>query len=137
MEWISRVASWCLVVWSFGMLFWGVLGFIEYYSGLPLLLPLQNPDFPPGTQFLHWLLISLCGIAYLAGYVTSSRYTPNIMVVIYACLATMCFIETFDFMTDADRYVRYAIEVVLYIGISLFLFRSKRMHAHFRRRGVA
>jgi len=137
MEWMSRLAFGCLVVWSFVMLCWGIFGFIEYYSGRPFVLPLQNPDFPPGTQFLHWLLISLCGIAYLAGYMTRSRYTPNIMVVIYACLATMCFIQTFDFMTDADRYVRYAMEVVLYLGISLFLFRSKRMQAHFRRREIA
>ena len=110
---------------------WGTLGFIEYFTGQPILMPLQNPTFPKGTQFLHWFLITLSGFAYLAGYFSRWSFTPNVMIVIYACLATMCFIQTFDFMVREDRYISYANECIIYIVASLYLFRSERMRKHF------
>lgn len=110
---------------------WGLLGFIEYTSGSALIIPLQNPNFPAGMQFIHWVLATGTGFAFLVGYFTRLRQTPFLMIVCYACLTTLCFVETFDFMTKESRYTLFAIEVVEYIVISIFLFQSNRMKGHF------
>ncbi len=133
MELASRAFSYILVIGAIVMAIWGTLGFVEYFTGQVILLPLQNPTFPAGTQFIHWFLISLSGYIYLFGYFSRWKFTPNVMVVIYACLATMCFIQTFDFMVREDRYISYVREVIYYIIFSIYLFRSKRMQEHFRR----
>ena len=130
---ISLYYSYLLIVGAFGMTAWGLAGFIEYLTGVTVVIPLQNENFPPGTQFIHWLLITLSGTVFLFGYFTRWKYTPNAKVVIYACLATMCFIQTFDFMTREDRYISYAIEVTNYIVVSIYLFKSKLMQERFRR----
>ena len=82
--------SWLILFAATVMLGWGILGFIEYFTGLALLMPLQNPTFPNGTQFVHWFVITLSGATYLLGYVLRWRYTPVAMVVLYASLATLC-----------------------------------------------
>ncbi len=133
MNHVSRIFSYLLVVAALVMAGWGTLGFIEYFSGKALLMPLQNPNFPSGTQFLHWLIISISGYTLLFGYFLRWKYTPNVMVVIFACLATMCFIQTFDFMTREDRYSAYAREVTYYVIFSIYLFKSKLMKKHFGR----
>ena len=133
MKLVSRVFAYLMVAAAAGMSAWGILGFVEYFTGLALVVPLQNPNFPRGTQFIHWLLISASGLTFLFGYFRRWKYTPNVMVVFYACLATMCFIQTFDFMTRDDRYVSYAKEVVYYIVFSIYLFKSRQMRIHFGR----
>ncbi len=130
---VSRAFSYLLVAVALGLTAWGVLGFVEYVTGVAVLIPLQNPTFPPGTQFAHWFLISSSGITYLVGYFCRWRYTPNAMVVLYACLTTMCFIQTFDFMVRPDRYTSFAREVIYYVIISIYLFKSERMQKHFGR----
>lgn len=130
---ISLVYSYLLIVGAIGMTAWGLAGFIEYLIGVTVMIPLQNENFPPGTQFIHWLLITLSGTVFLFGYFTRWKYTPNAKLVIYACLATMCFIQTFDFMTREDRYISYAIEVTNYVVVSIYLFKSKLMQERFRR----
>lgn len=133
MKHVSRIFSYILVMAALVMAGWGTFGFIEYFTGKALLMPLQNSNFPNGTQFIHWLLISLSGYIFLIGYFSRWKYTPNVMVVIYACLATMCFIQTFDFMVREDRYTSYVKEVLYYIIFSIYLFKSKRMQKLFRR----
>ncbi len=115
---------------------WGVLGFIEYIFGTTILMPLQNPTFPPGTQFVHWLLITISGFVFLIGYFTKWKYTPISMVAIFTGLATLCSIETFDFMTNESRYVDFFRELFWYIVISVYLLRSNRMRKHFGRLNV-
>ncbi|MBK2086313.1 hypothetical protein IB677_08530 [Francisella adeliensis] len=44
-----------------GLIVWGALGFIEYFVPT-VAFGLQDPNFPLGVQFLHWLLISSTGI---------------------------------------------------------------------------
>lgn len=110
---------------------WGVLGMLEYFTGWAPLMPLQNANFPSGTQLVHWILILGSGGTYLVGYFTKWRPTPYVMVVWYAMLPTLCAIETFDFMTRPDRYSAYAREVAYYIGFGTFLLRSRRMKDHF------
>ena len=113
------------------MLSWGVLGFIEYFTQTIIIVPLQNPTFPNGTRFIHWLLITLTGATYLYGYVIRWLYTPLVMPLLFGMLASMCFIQTFDFMTAPSRYVAFAIECSVYIGISVYLLRSQLMQNRF------
>ena len=133
MKTVSAAFSYLILAAAVVMSAWGVLGFIEYFSGKALLMPLQNSNFPTGTQFIHWFLITTSGFAYLSGYISRWKHTPQTMVVLYACLATMCFIQTFDFMTRPDRYRSFVVECVNYSIISTYLFRSQRMQEHFRR----
>ena len=130
---ISLLYSYFLILGSIGMTTWGLAGFTEYLFDITVVIPLQNPNFPSGTQFIHWLLITLSGTVFLFGYFTRWKYTPNVKVTIYACLATMCFIQTFDFMTREDRYISYALEVTNYIIVSIYLFKSKLMQERFNR----
>jgi len=115
---------------SVAMLIWGVFGFLEYFFNFSI-IPLQNPDFLNGTQFIHWLLITISGVIFLFGFITKWPHTPTAMLVIYAMLATMCFIQTFDMMTSPNRYIAYTIEIILYIIISVFLFRSQESKNYF------
>ena len=133
MKTLSIMFSYLLVAGAVGMSLWGILGFAEYFSGNTFIVPLQSPTFPKGTQFIHWFLITLSGIVYLAGYFRRWKITPNLMITIYACMATMCFIQTFDFMVRPDRYVSFVIECINYILISTYLFKSERMKNVFQR----
>lgn len=130
---ISRLYSYFLIISSIGMASWGIAGFIEYLFGVTVVTPLQNPNFPSGTQFIHWFLITLSGTVFLFGYFKRWKYTPEAKLVIYSCLATMCFIQTFDFMTREDRYISYVFEVTNYVVVLIYLFKSKLMQKHFRR----
>jgi len=128
---LSQGVSYLLVLAATVMLGWGILGFLEYFTGLAPLLPLQNATFPSGTQFVHWLLITLSGCVFLAGYFLRWSYTPLAMIVLYAALATLCAIETFDFMERSSRYADFARECTYYVLISIYLVRSRRMRARF------
>ena len=112
------------------MLIWGVFGFLEYFFNFSI-FPLQNPDFLKGTQFIHWLLITTSGVIFLFGFTTKWPHTPTAMLVIYAMLGTMCFIQTFDMMTSPNRYIAFTIEIINYIVISVFLFRSQESKNYF------
>ena len=85
-----------LLVMKVGLLTWGILGFIEYFVPT-VTFGLQESNFPAGVQFLHWLLISSTGIIFVFGYLTRWSYTPFVSIVMYATLATLCFVETVDF----------------------------------------
>ena len=128
---LSQGFSYLIIVAATVMLGWGVLGFLEYFTGLAPFIPLQNPTFPSGTQFVHWLLITLSGGTFLIGYFSRWSYTPIAMVILYAALATMCAIQTFDFMERPSRYADFARECTYYVILSIYLFRSKRMRERF------
>ena len=128
----STLFSYLILIASGVMFGWGVLGLLEYCFGFAPLMPLQNPNFPPGTQLVHWIVIMSSGAVYLAGYFARWKYTPFAMVVLFAMLTTLCAVETFDFMTRPDRYSAYAREVTYYAIMATYLLRSRRMRAHFR-----
>ena len=134
---LSHAFSYLIILASIVMLVWGLLGFLEYFTGQAPVLPLQNATFPAGTQFVHWTLITLSGGMYLVGFVTRWRYTPIAMAVLFGSLATMCSIQTFDFMENDSRYTDFARECFYYLIISIYLFRSKRMQNHFGKLMVA
>lgn len=128
---LSKAFSSFLILWNVFMLLWGVFGFFEYFTQVALIIPLQNPTFPQGTQFIHWFLITLTGVTYLYGYLTRWKYTPMVMTLIFGMLASMCFIQTFDFMVNPYRYIAFVVECSMYIAISIYLFRSQYMQQRF------
>lgn len=133
LELSSHGFSYLIILASTVMLGWGLLGFLEYFTGLAPLMPLQNPTFPSGMQFMHWLVITASGATYLIGYASRWRYTPVAMMVLFASLASLCSVQTFDFMQNESRYADFARECVYYVIISIYLVRSKRMRDHFGR----
>ncbi len=133
MKYLSHGFEYLIVLASVIMLGWGILGFLEYYTGLAPLVPLQNVTFLPGMQALHWILITASGAAFLVGYVLRCRFTPIAMLVMFTALATMCAVQTFDMLENPDRYRNFAQECVNYIMSSIYLFRSERMRGRFGR----
>ncbi len=128
---LSQGFSYLIVLAASVMLGWGVLGFLGYFTAAAPLMPLQNPTFPAGTQFVHWTLITLSGATFLVGYFSRWSYTPLAMIVLFASLATLCAIQTFDFMENQSRYWDFARECIYYIIMSVYLLRAKRMRDHF------
>ena len=61
---LSQGFSYLLIVVATVMFGWGTLGFLEYFTGLDPLIPLQYATFPAGIQFVHWLLITLSGSVF-------------------------------------------------------------------------
>ncbi len=130
---LSGLFAHLLLAVSMLLTLWGLLGLLEFLVGAALFVPLQNPAFPPGMQFMHWLAISAGGLAYLAGYYRRWPGTPFLMIGIYAVMATLCFVQTVDLLTNAGRYAAMAAEYVAYVAISVYLVRAERMRRHFRR----
>ncbi len=113
---------------------WGVLGLLEYFfSGV--VFGLQNENFPPGLQFLHFFSILVTGAVFIIGYAKRWFYTPVATIGMYAILATLCFIETVDFQAfgcGSTRFIPMTIEYIVYLGLSAYLLRSSKMQHHFR-----
>ena len=112
---------------------WGTLGLIEYFFPA-VALGLQAPTFPAGTQLLHFLAILATGVVFLGGYFTRWRHTPFATIVMYAVLATLCFVETVDFHAfgvGPTRFIPMVIEYVTYVGFSTYLLRSSVMRDRF------
>jgi hypothetical protein len=116
------------------LLFWGVLGFVEYFVPTAK-FGLQDSNFPAGVQFLHWLLISSTGIIFIFGYLKRWRHTVFVTITLYATLATLCFVETVDFNAFGGgdrRFFIMAVEYMLYIILSTYLFRSTQIRLRFQ-----
>jgi len=95
---------------------------------------LQDTNFPLGTQFLHWLLLLLTGAVFIIGFLLRWRHTPFATIVMYATLATLCFIETVDFNAfggGSNRFFIMAAEYALYIALSTYLLCSKHIKERF------
>lgn len=133
---LSQGFEYLIVLASLIMLGWVLLGFLEYFTGLAPLMPLQNPTFPAGMQTIHWVLITTSGATFLTGYVLRWPYTPIAMLVMFTALATMCAVQTFDMLENPDRYRNFVQECINYIIISIYLFRSRRMQDRFGRTSI-
>lgn len=108
---------------------WGVFGLTEYF--FPAVeLGLQNASFPAGLQFLHFASILATGAIFLGGYFGRWRFMPFAVIVMYAVLATICFIETVDFGAfggGSTRFIPMGVEYVTYLLLSVYLLRSSTM----------
>lgn len=133
---LSQGFEYLIVLASLIMLGWGLLGFLEYFTGMAPLMPLQNPTFPAGMQTIHWVLITASGATFLTGYVLRWPYTPIAMLVMFTALATMCAVQTLDMLENLDRYRNFVQECINYIIISIYLFRSHRMQDRFGRTAI-
>jgi hypothetical protein len=132
---VSRLMPVLLLAISVVLFLWGVAGLVEYVLP-PIGFGLQNEAFPPGLQFLHFLSILVTGAVFIVGYLARWRHTPFAIVVMYAVLATLCFVETVDFEAfggGATRFIPMTIEYIAYIGFSTYLFRSSEMRRRFQR----
>jgi len=113
---------------------WGFLGVVEY-AFPSVQIGLQNPKFPAGLQFLHFASILATGGIFLAGYLVRWRQTPFATTLMYAVLATLCFIETVDFEAfggGPTRFIPMALEYAAYIGLSAYLLRARKSREYFR-----
>ena len=131
---MSKNFIYVLIAMKIGLIVWGVLGFIEYFVPAAA-FGLQDSNFPPGVQFLHWLLISSTGIIFVFGYLTRWTYTPLVTIVMYATLATLCFVETVDFNAFGGgdrRFFIMGVEYVLYIILAAYLLRSEQVRLRFQ-----
>lgn len=132
---MSRGLPYALVAVKVVLLLWGALGLWEY------LVPsadfgLQNAGFPSGTQLLHWLLLLGTGALFVIGFARRWRHTVVATITMYATLATLCFVETVDFGAfgaGAQRFVFMSAEYLVYLTLSLYLLRSRRVAEHFDR----
>lgn len=120
-----------LLLSAVGMLFWGVAGFFEYFTGITPIITLQNAAYPSGLQFVHWLLITVSGSVFVYGYITRWKWTPIVMIMVYSNLAIMCTIQTFDFMSAQWGYPQYFTEITMYLFNSLFLLYSQVSRSQF------
>lgn len=130
---MSSKLIYALVAVKGALIAWGVMGFVEYFA-TSVGFGLQDANFTPGVQFLHWLLIVLTGTVFVAGFFSRWRHTPFATVTLYATLATLCFVETVDFNAfggGSARFAFMAAEFILYIVLSAFLLRSARVKQHF------
>ena len=130
---LLRFAPHLILLISAVLACWGVLGLVEY--AFPnVALGLQNPNFPAGTQFLHFLAILVTGLVFLVGYYLRWSGTPFATVTMYAVLATLCFVETVDFRAFGDgpgRFVPMSVEYLVYIALAAYLLKSPTMHRRF------
>jgi len=133
MNHVARHFPHLLVLLKAVLVGWGVLGLIEYIAPAAS-LGLQNANFPAGTQFLHFAAILATGAIFIGGYFGRWRHTPFATVVMYAVLATLCFIETVDFGAwgaGPTRFIFIAVEYAMYVGLSVYLLRSATMRQRF------
>lgn len=132
---MSRFLPYALLAIKTVLLVWGILGLWEYIvpsAGFGL----QHPNFPPGTQLLHWLLLLLTGSIFVLGFALRWRHTPFATITMYAALATLCFVETLDFGAFGGgpaRFVVMAGEYGVYVALALYLLRSRRIAERFGR----
>ncbi|SRR6056297_989785 len=128
---LSKIYLVFLVIASAVLVVWGLAGFFEYFTGITPVIELQNSAYPSGVQFVHWLLITLTGGAFLIGYFTHWSFTPFAMILLYSNLSVLCTIQTFDFMSDQWSYTAYISELIFYFVTSLFLIYSAVSKSHF------
>ncbi|MEM1405044.1 MAG: hypothetical protein AAGG55_17035 [Pseudomonadota bacterium] len=131
---MSQLALHLLLIVKILLIIWGVMGLIEYLEPSAD-FGLQDANFPPGVQFLHWQLIILTGLFFVGGYVLRWRHTVSVTIAMYATLATLCFVETVDF--DAfgggpGRFLIMSAEYALYVALSVYLLRSRSVKDRFR-----
>lgn len=133
MNQLARSFPVVLMLISIALAIWGALGLIEYVVP-SLAIGLQNANFPSGLQFIHFAAILATGAIFIGGYVTRWPATPFATIIMYAVLATLCFVETIDF--DAfgggpTRFIPMAIEYVAYVSLSAYLLKSSAMRRRF------
>lgn len=132
---MTRVFPYILLAVKVALIIWGAMGMWEYLDP-SVAFGLQNPDFPAGVQLIHWKLLLLTGGIFCAGFILRWRHTPYATIIMYATLATLCFIETVDFNAFGGGATGRAImfgEFLLYLMLATYLLQSREIAMRFAR----
>jgi hypothetical protein len=103
---------------------WALVGFAEWFAATVPWPRVSNELFPRHVLLAQWGLILAAAVVFLGGYAVRWRHTPVALAAVYAAMAALCAVQTFDYMTDDFRFVAMALEYAAYTGILVFLFRS-------------
>ena len=109
---------------------WAVVGLVELVEPSPPWPRLSNPELPRAVLLVHWPLMLVAAVVFVGGYLRRWRGAPAAVAVAYGCLAAMCAVETFVFLSGPGRFASMAIEYASYATILVLLFRT-RLRARF------
>lgn len=104
---------------------WALVGFVEWFWAEPPWNRVSNTLFPRHILFLQWTLTLTAGTVFIIGYVLRWQYTPIAMACVYAAMASLCAVETFEYMESDFRFITMGLEYLAYTGILFFLFRAR------------
>lgn len=102
---------------------WALVGFAEWFSTTVPWPRVSNSSFPRDILFMQWSLILVAAVLFIGGYSLNWRYLPVGMACIYAAMAALCAVQTFNYMEGTTRFVAMGVEYLAYAGILMFLFR--------------
>jgi hypothetical protein len=105
---------------------WAIVGFAEWFAPETPWPRVSNELFPGTILFMQWALTLGAAIVFIGGMARRWPYTPAAMTGIYGAMATLCAVQTFEYMQGELRFVAMGLEYVAYAGILGFLFRSNR-----------
>ncbi len=129
----GRVVLVGLVLLHAGLLVWALMGMAEWIFGAVPWPEVANPLFPRTMLFFHWLSVIAASVAFLAGLALRWRGTPLAVAIGYGGMATVCLIETTQYLVHDLRWIAMAAEYVAYLVIGSWLFRSETAQSTFRR----
>jgi hypothetical protein len=130
-ETLSRLFMMGLLVLHVALLVWALMGLAEWIFGAVPWPAVANPLFPRPMLLAHWLSVVLTTSVFLAGYALRWPGTPLAVAVGYAAMATVCLIETTQYLVHDGRWLSMGLEYAAYLGIGFYLFRSTHAQAVF------
>lgn len=122
-----------LVLLHLGLLVWALVGLSEWIFGTVPWPAVANPLFPRPMLFFHWMSVIAAATAFLAGFVLRWRGTPFAVTLGYGGMATVCLIETTQYLVHDMRWLAMAAEYAAYLAIGTWLFLSAAARDRFRR----
>lgn len=120
-----------------GLVLWAAVGLIEWRLPTTPWPAISNPKLPPGILLLQWLLVLVTAGIFIAGFVLHWRFTPLAMAVGYAAMASLCGLQTFNYLDHSTKFFDMTLEYAAYLLILLFLFRAPAARRRFRGEGAA
>jgi hypothetical protein len=120
----ARVLVWLLLAVHTVLAGWALVGFAEWFAATVPWPRVSNELFPRHVLLAQWVLILAAAVVFLGGYAVRWRHTPVALAAVYAAMAAVCALQTFNYMTNDFRFAAMALEYTAYIGILIFLFRS-------------
>ncbi len=130
-ETLSRLTMTGLLFLHVALLVWALTGLAEWIFGAVPWPAVANPLFPRPMLLAHWLSVAVTACIFLAGYALRWPGTPLAVAAGYAAMATVCLIETTQYLVRDARWLAMGLEYAAYLGIGFYLFRSAHAQAVF------
>ncbi|MEP0710271.1 hypothetical protein [Parvibaculum sp.] len=130
-ETLSRLTMTGLLFLHVALLVWALTGLAEWIFGAVPWPAVANPLFPRPMLLAHWLSVAVTACIFLAGYALRWPGTPLAVAAGYAAMATVCLIETTQYLVHDARWLAMGLEYAAYLGIGFYLFRSAHAQAVF------